>query len=62
MKSNKRLWAAAAAAAILAIVAAVLFVPHTTPGQRAFLEKADLLKAAVVTDETIGAILALPLP
>ena len=54
MKSKKGLWLAALIA--VAIVLVLLLVPRTTEKQKAFIEKANHLKAAVVTDETVNAL------
>lgn len=57
MKGKKRLWLLAIFA-IIAIIAILVFllIPRTTEKQKAFLEKANLLKAEVVTDETVKAL------
>lgn len=56
MKGKKILWLAGAAA--IAVIAAVglLLMPRTSEKQKAFLEKAKLLKAEVVTGETVEAL------
>lgn len=54
MKNKKYLWLAALIA--VAIVLVLLLVPRTTEKQKAFIEKANHLKAAVVTDETVSAL------
>ena len=54
MKSKKLLWLAALIP--VAIVLVLLLVPRTTEQQKAFIEKANLLKAAVITDETVSAL------
>lgn len=54
MKGRKWLWLLALIPVILALV--WLLIPKTTENQKAFLEKADRLKAEVVTDETVEAL------
>ena len=56
MKGKKLLWLAGAAALAAVAVLAWLLMPRTNATQKAFLEKADRLKAAVVTDETAAAL------
>lgn len=54
MKGKKLLWLAALIPIVIALV--LLRAPRTSEGQKAFLEKADRLKAEVVTEETIQAL------
>ena len=54
MKNKKRLWLLALIP--VAAVLVLLLLPRTTEKQKAFLEKAELLKAEVVTDETAEAL------
>ena len=54
MKNKKYLWLAALIPVIIVLV--LLLVPRTTEKQKAFIEKANHLKAAVVTDETVSAL------
>lgn len=54
MKNKKWLWLLALIPAAVALV--LLLLPRTTEKQKAFLEKADHLKAQVVTDETVEAL------
>ena len=54
MKNKKYLWLAALIP--VAIVLVLLLVPRTTEKQKAFIEKANRLKASVVTDETVSAL------
>ena len=54
MKNKKYLWLAALIP--VAIVLVLLLVPRTTEKQKAFIEKANHLKASVVTDETVEAL------
>lgn len=54
MKNEKWLWLLALIPAAVALV--LLLLPRTTEKQKAFLEKADHLKAQVVTDETAEAL------
>ena len=54
MKGKKLLWLPAAFVLIAAL--AYMLAPRTTEGQKAILEKAKLLKAHVVTDETVEAL------
>jgi len=54
MKNKKYLWLAALIPVIIVLV--LLLVPRTTEKQKAFIEKATHLKAAVVTDETVSAL------
>ena len=56
MKGKKLLWLAASVAIILAVVLALRFIPRTSEAQKAFLDKANLLKAEVVTDGTVEAL------
>ena len=51
MKGKKLLWLLPIFAVIIALI--IWFIPRTNDKQRMFLEKADLLKATVVTDETV---------
>ena len=51
MKTKKLLWLLPVSAAIIALV--LCFVPRTNENQKMFQNKADLLKAEVVTDATI---------
>ena len=59
MKGKKLLWLAGAAA--IAVIAALVLLlmprtPQLSANQQAFLDKADRLKAEVVTDETVEAL------
>ena len=54
MKSKKYLWLVALIPIIIVLV--LLLVPRTTEKQKAFIEKANRLKTAVVTDETVSAL------
>lgn len=54
MKGKKYLWLAALIPVIIVLV--LLLVPRTTEQQKAFIEKANHLKAAVVTNETVSAL------
>ena len=53
MKLKKYFWVLPILAVI---ILAIWFVPRTNENQKVFLSKADLLKAEIVTDETIHAI------
>jgi len=54
MKGKKLIWVSALI--ILVIVLVIMFLPRTSEQQKALLEKAELLKAQVVTEETIKAL------
>ena len=54
MKGKKGVWLLVLIPVIIVLV--LLLVPRTTEKQKAFIEKANHLKAAVVTDETVNAL------
>lgn len=54
MKTKKLLWLLPVLAVIIALT--IWFMPRTNENQKLFQSKADLLKAEVVTDETIEAL------
>jgi len=54
MKGKKGVWLLVLIPVIIVLV--LLLVPRTTEKQKAFIEKADHLKTAVVTDETVNAL------
>ena len=54
MKTKKILWLLPVLAVIIALI--IWFMPRTNENQKIFQSKADLLKAEVVTDETIEAL------
>ena len=54
MKTKKLLWLLPVLAVIIALI--IWFMPRTNENQKIFQSKADLLKAEVVTDETMEAI------
>ena len=54
MKRKRLLWFLPALAVIIALI--LWFLPRTNENQKTFLNKAELLKAEVVTDETIRAL------
>ena len=56
MKGKKLLWLSVSLVIIIALVLALLFIPRISEKQKAFLEKASVLKTAVVADETVEAL------
>ena len=55
MKGKKYLWLSVSLIVIIAIVLGLMIIPRTSEKQKAFLDKASVLKTAVVTDETVEA-------
>ena len=60
LKNKKLVWLAASITIVIIAVLLIIFIPGTSENQKAFLKKAELLKANVVTDETIKELGASP--
>ena len=56
MKGKKLLWLSVPVVIIITLVLAFILKPRTSENQKAFLEKAQLFKTSVVTDDTVDAL------